>query len=478
MSEYKSYLVKMGKAKCAIDLGDGSERGEYVNQDYVLSRLGRPVRSVCLMYCYYPNDKYWPKRISEAVKDKSIAFQWDYPYDDYFIYKGGLGGTLDDEPFTFMRDVRRHGQEVKLTITMDPFLDDEHIIAIAKDLRTFGRIFLRVNHEATGDWFSFNKRASYQEVADFYCRVAKLVHEYAPNVQMVLCLDGVKDITTGEMLKEKEFTQAIIDADLWSVDKYMALDCGWPFNPARIGSKTHFRRKASLIYDLTKLSYEAYVRINGGNKKPMHMSEFNADGNITGPYEQCEMVEEFCCRLKEENANWLDGLSFYQFRDRGRLGLEIQDPNNADVGIEQPIMKVFKKIIHDDYFKPLLTKHDEIDFPIRLRWGSSEDAEGICVKLHFEGNPCFCELKFSDDSNLIIEFNGKWFYKSPKSKFVDLMPAFFEKPLDEKKVIELNMFAPPASGENDISTEDGMYNSYSTINSLPEIRIEYEPIEQ
>lgn len=32
------YNVHMGKAKCAVDLGDGSERGEYVNQDYILHR--------------------------------------------------------------------------------------------------------------------------------------------------------------------------------------------------------------------------------------------------------------------------------------------------------------------------------------------------------------------------------------------------------------------------------------------------------
>lgn len=27
MSEYKIYSLHMGKAKCAVDLGDGSERG-------------------------------------------------------------------------------------------------------------------------------------------------------------------------------------------------------------------------------------------------------------------------------------------------------------------------------------------------------------------------------------------------------------------------------------------------------------------
>ena len=44
MSEIKK--IHMGPAKCAVDLGDGSERGEYVNQDYILNKLGRPHRAV------------------------------------------------------------------------------------------------------------------------------------------------------------------------------------------------------------------------------------------------------------------------------------------------------------------------------------------------------------------------------------------------------------------------------------------------
>ena len=43
------YRIHMGKAKCAVDLGDGSERGEYVNQDYILSKLGRPHQSDVLL---------------------------------------------------------------------------------------------------------------------------------------------------------------------------------------------------------------------------------------------------------------------------------------------------------------------------------------------------------------------------------------------------------------------------------------------
>lgn len=154
--ELKVKALHMGPAECAVDLGDGSERGEYVDQDYILQKLGRPHRAVNLMYCYYPNDDKWPGRASVVHADPSVQFAWDFPYDDYFTYKGGLNGTLDDEPFTYMRDVRKHGQDVLLTMTIDPKLTDDHIIAIAKDLRTFGRVLLRINHEATGNWFSFN----------------------------------------------------------------------------------------------------------------------------------------------------------------------------------------------------------------------------------------------------------------------------------------------------------------------------------
>ena len=41
----------------------------------------------------------------------------------------------------------------------------------------------------------------------------------------------------------------------------------------------------------------------------------------------------------------------------------------------------------------------------------------------------------------------------------------------------LKIFAPPATGENDISTEDGMFNYYYTLEKLPAIRIRTEPIE-
>lgn len=479
MSEMKVYSVHMGAAKCAVDIGDGSERGEYVNQDYMLHKLGRPHRGVSLMYCYYPLDKEWPARISEACKDMDVSFAWDYPYDDYFTYKGGLGGNTEGEPFEQMRDVRRHGQEVVLTLTVDPNVSDEHLIAVAKDLRPFGRMLLRINHEATGDWFSFTKRASYAEIAQFYCRFHRIIKEYAPNVKTILCACEIDD-SKGRLLMEDEFLDAFKETDIWSIDKYFALHWGWPYDVAERGGNSHSRSKIKDVYDLTKRTYKRLTELNGGAEKPMVMSELNADGDVTGPYDQAAMVKEFCDLLKADpDEGWFNAFTMYQFRDRGRLGLEIEDPNYADCGIEQPLMGVYKEIIHDDFFKPSMTRGGEVQFPVKLRWGGSEDAEGLEIPLHFEKNPHFCEVYFgeNDESNLMMEINGKWFYKSPKAKVIDLMSAFFEKPLEGECDLTLRIFAPPASGENDLSLEDGLLNSYSTVEKLPDIRVRFEPVE-
>ena len=475
---YKLSKLHMGKAKCAVDLGDGSERGEYVSQDYILRKLGRPHRSISLMYCYYPFDEQWPARISEAMRDTKVTFQWDYPYDDYFPYRGGIGGDRDSDVFRQMRDIRRHGQDVTLTITMDTRVTDDMLAAIADDLRPFGRVFLRINHEATGNWFSFNKRSTYQEVADFYCRAVKVIKAAAPNVQMILCIGGVERPELGGVMeKEKEFSQAVRDTDIWSVDKYMALHWGWPFDVAETGGKSHHRLAVRDVWALTKASYERFKYICGGVEKPMVMSEFNADGDVTGPYDQAEMVKLFCDIIVEEKAEWFTGFTFYQFRDRGRLGLETEDPNDPEVGFEQPVLQTYKEIIHSDWFKPEMTVEGDVSLPVRLRWGSSEDAEGLGVMLHFDGAPHFCELVFDDDSNLMIEINGRWFYKSPKARTIDLMPAFFEVPIHGETDILMKIFAPPASGENDLSAEDGMFNYWYTLEKLPKIRILTSPVE-
>ena len=470
--------IHMGQARCAADLTDGSERGEYVPQDYILQKLGRPMRSVNLMYCYYPLDKGFPVRASAAFPDMEVKSQWDYPYEDYFTYGGGLHGSRTSAVFQQMEDIRRHGQDVTLTLTCDPHLPDEYLIALAQDLLPFGRVMLRLNHEATGNWFAFNRRASYEEIAAFFVHASDVIRAYAPNVQTVICIGGIEDPDAAEMVKEKEFAKTIPAADIWSVDKYPALHWGWPFDTALPGGKTHARGSFAENYALTKASYERFRALNGGSEKPMMLGEFNADGDVTGPYDQCAMVDGFFRMRKEDEEDWLTAVNFYQFRDRGRLGLETEDPNHPGVGIEQPVMQTFREWIADELFLPQMTECGEASLPTTLRWGSSEDAEGLALHILLKGDPHFCELTFADSGSYMLELNGRWFYKSPETHFVDLMPAFYGRHISAPAEMTLKIFAPPADGRNDLEKPDGLMNSYATVSELPSLRIEYGPVEQ
>jgi flagellar biosynthesis protein FliP len=40
-------------------------------------------------------------------------------------------------------------------------------------------------------------------------------------------------------------------------------------------------------------------------------------------------------------------------------------------------------------------------------------------------------INFEEELNIMMEINGKWFYKAPETKTVDLMPAFFESEIKE-----------------------------------------------
>lgn len=72
-------------------------------------------------------------------------------------------------------------------------------------------------------------------------------------------------------------------ADVWSVDKYMALHWGWPYDVAERGGTSHKRDTVKNTFDMTKASFERFKFLNNGKAKPMTMAEFNADGDVTDP---------------------------------------------------------------------------------------------------------------------------------------------------------------------------------------------------
>ncbi|MBO4628485.1 MAG: hypothetical protein J5687_00905 [Treponema sp.] len=471
--------VLMKKADCALDLGDGSERGLYVNQDYILQKLHCVHRGISLMYTYYPNDKEWPTRACNIKRETAAKHQWDSPYENYFPYRGGREGLLDNEPFNFMNDIRRHGMDVVLTMTIDPSLTEKDIIEIAHDLRPYGRVLLRVNHECTGSWFCYTRRATYQHIADFFVMVCRVMHEHAPNVKMILCA-GLFDDATGKIEMEDIFLEAHKACDIWSGDNYLSLHWGWPNDIAKKPGTSFGNFDTEKTYQKFKKSVMRLREITGMNK-PMVLSEMNADGDVNGPYDQARKLRDFMERLETDPDKWLDGFTLYQFRDDGRLGLEITDPNNSDVGIEQPILKSYRESLHKPFFSKKFETAGALQLPVKLRWSNSEDAEGIELDVPVEKDPHFAELYFKDDliqANLMMEFGGWWFYKAPGVKCIDLMSYFFENKISKACTMKLRIFAPPADGKNHPFGEgdDWLYNYYAELSSLPEIRLEYEPV--
>ena len=458
--------LHMGPAHCALDLGDGSERAEYVNQDYILHKMGRPHRAVNIMYTYYPHDKEWPARISEAWKDKNVTFQWDYPYDDYFPY------NVNGQPFEQMKDIRRHGQEVLLTLTLDCGCTDEELKEIALQLKPFGRMWIRINHECCGSWFQHNKRYTYPEVGAFFNRFAGIIKEYAPNVSVIFC--GGWGMPDGHVEQEEAFKDCYKVADAWSCDGYLALHYGWPYDIAEVGGG---RYKGGCVADMVQQFERTYKRACelAGEHRPMITAEFNTDGDVTGPRLQGESIVRFAHHWRDNKVEWFRAISLYQFRDRGRLGLEIEDPNNKGVGIEQPMLAEYRdKVLHDDWFMPKMTEGEEASFPAQLRWGGSEDADGVAIPVHFEANPEFCEMTVEQEIGLMVELNGRWFYKAPGTKTIDMMSAFFDKPLSGPTTLTMKVFAPPADGLNvDDGSVDWDINYRATLNEEPKMRIRY-----
>ena len=209
------------------------------------------------------------------------------------------------------------------------------------------------------------------------------------------------------------------------------------------------------------------------------------DGDVTGPRHQAGPVADFLNKCKQEDDDWFEAVTMYQFRDRGRLGLELEDPNNSGVGIPQPVLGSYKELLKKIYQPKFKQGEEELSLPVTLRWGGAEDADGICIPIAFEKRPEFCELYFEEELSLMLQINGRWFYKAPQTKFVDLMPAFFGEGLsgtgadnlyENGRTLALWIFATPPGGVNEENgREDWATDHYSVMTKLPKLRLRYEP---
>ena len=461
-----AHQVSLSPAACSLDLGDGSERGEYVHQDYILSTLGRPHRAINLMYCYYPYDKGWPERASVAHKPKGKG-TWPYPYDDYFPFPGGLKGDTEGDAFQQMRDIRRHGQEVTLTLTVDCDVTDDHIRVIARQLKPYGRLRLRLNHECDGFWFAFNRRYSYEVVGRFFVRFATIFKKEAPLIQMMSCWGHVEDFKTGKLRYEKDLAPILPAADVWSADHYLTLDFGWPFHDCEPETvdKTYKVTGVKTVWKQLKGVHERFVQLSGEDKG-LEIGEFNADGNVGGDEAQAKLTEDFYRLVLREKPKFLTGITYYQFRDRARLGLEREDPNHFGNGLPTPFLPVYKDLIREPHFQPK-EAWTPVRGPLRMEWRSSEDSDGLGWTLPLKARPIFLELLFDQKANLMIRAGKKWFYKKSGVEKVDVTQSAQE--WNRNKPFPIVVFAPPADGVN----PGGGSSVAAKLSRAPKARLHY-----
>jgi len=459
--------VNMTEPSCAADLSIGSERGDYVSQSYVFKKIGRPSRAINLMYGYYPKNKKWPSR----GKPKHGRYML---HDGYFSYEGGINGDSSKykEPFASIRDVRAYGQDVILTLLIDCSLPDEELIQIAKDLRPFGRLYLRINHECNGSWFQFNKEYSLKEVSDFFVRFHNIAHEYAPNIKTIACINGPGEVTEGKTrgycLTEDKLAPMFQIADLVSVDQYYSLHYGWPdpkFNPAN--PTNYFSLSLERWWEIVCEFHEIMVKLRGDKETPIYINETNSDAEIDGMEGQAKWIEDAYGLIKKEKAKWFKGITYYHFQDRGGLGLETQDAYDFHKVTENPSLHAYRRVINDPYFLPKfkISSEKTLEFPIIFDWVSSTEAKGIAIKVKAPKKINSCTLSFSDKLNLVLNIENKWFRKSPSKSSLDISSAV--RGLEEFSIM---IFSPPA-GENTFDSKKQEYlNSYKVIlNNLPEI---------
>lgn len=316
------------RAKTKLILSNGSERGDYVDCVEMQRSFASPHDGVQLMKTYYPSDPKWNNRarISRAHPNAASSYAWDHDYDDYWPLDFDV---QDGHSERQLRQVKLIGADVHLTLTLDMSLADDELVGIFTRLINLGTVYLRINHEANGRWFRHHKLHGRKELGDFFVRCHRLIKCHAPNIKTVFSLsadifvgDQVNSIVTRKLahIEARELQEALGIADYWSLDKYVALNWGWPHTrPGDSGN--FFTGTVETWWRLIEETYLLMIFANGGAMKPLFLHEFNSDSDVVGEAGQAAAITEVYRRIQQSDLPWLEGICFYQYCDEGGLGL-------------------------------------------------------------------------------------------------------------------------------------------------------------
>lgn len=393
--------------KCELIIGNGSERGDYIDSLQIQKDLGWVHDGIQIMNTYYPNDPHWDRdrKISEARPKSDITYAWDHEYDDYHPFDLGRDGSLTEKK---LADIVAVGSNAHLTITMDPSLPDEAILKALRKLRNYGRVFLRINHEANGEWFRHNKKHSYKEVSDFFVRCHRLVKKFLPNVETVFSLSA--DVFVGDQVNSKvtsakarlekgSLCEALQIADYWSIDKYVTLNWGWPYHHPSSSDK-YFKGTLDTWWRLIEECYLLMIWANNGSAKPLYLHEFNTDADVVGRPEQAQTIAAVYERIAASDLPWLKGICFYQYCDAGGLGLYQGD---ARARMATPSLEVYRALSESFPIATTITG-DIADTTTRFDWRSPGNASGVSI----ESDRPLGRLKNTLGRPIYAVFGNRW----------------------------------------------------------------------
>ncbi len=406
------WKVRQGEPGIRLFMSDGSERSTYMPQEQALGLLGAPHSGVNLMSMYYPKLSFWPERrlfgsdpghyrncpASTREEDYRDATDGYYP----FVLDGDENPALAQ-----VADVRRWGQEPRLTVTADVDTPEEDLRRIAERLREFGPMQLRLNHEANGcTWFRFargvglrppeERRQWHGRMADFFLRAHRVFADAAPKVTFVACYQGEREaIERGEELPAlgpKEFGPVYRLPDVVvGVDLYGSLHYGWPEHAIEdaplIGEVEPEEQAAYAMtpHELCEGGFRTFWRTMcrlRGEQVRIDLGELNFDEDIHGPWIQAYLVDQ-AFRWVRDHPEVVGSVTFYELTDRGGLGLFRQraydDLERLDTTV---LLEVYRRIMGWDVWRHPRERVGAVEpgaQRVELRWNSPLDAEGVAL---------------------------------------------------------------------------------------------------
>lgn len=418
--------VRQGSPTISLFMSDGSERSTYMPQEQAIRLLGAPHSGVNLMSNYYPKQSFWPERrlfspevphYRHCPKDQAGSTrltdfnEWTDGYYSFDIE------DPDCEVPKQIADVRRYGQDARLTMTADidtPTGDLERIADILKD---FGRMQLRVNHEANGcTWFRFARNVGelegeeqqklYYDISQFFIRIHHVFRDIAPNVTFVACYNGMGErAKRGEMAltemplmsKDRLGLMYLLPDIVISFDQYGSLHYGWPGhtieNPPLIGGCDANVHQAfaltprELCEEIITFFWQTLSRLRQEEIR-VDLGELNFDEDIHGADIQAHLVHESYSWIRE-HPQVMGSVTFYELTDMGGLGLFRQkEYGNVEDLTTTVLLDVYKRIVRWEEFRHPVTVTEEVGEGaegVELIWRTAADAEGLAVRL--EGRP-------------------------------------------------------------------------------------------